>query len=91
MSLATERLIIPISTEDKRRVEAKAAKLGRNMVAELVRRAVLAYDPDEAADEAELRALLASFEHLHADTLVQLDRTDRALDAALAHFAGRAV
>lgn len=88
MGLATERLIVPISPEDKKRVEAKAAKLGRNMTAEFVRRAALAYEPDEAADEAELRALLACFEEVHAATLAQLDRTDQALDAALAHFAG---
>ena len=87
MGLATERLIIPISAEDKKQVEAKAAKLGRNMIAEFVRRAALAYEPDEAADEAELRALLASFEQVHANTLRQLDRTDQALAAALAHFA----
>jgi hypothetical protein len=91
MGLATERLIIPISAEEKKRVEAKASKLGRNMTAEFVRRAVLAYEPEEPEDEAELRALLVSFEQLHAATLAQLDRTDKALDAALAHFAGRKV
>jgi hypothetical protein len=89
MSLATERLIVPISPADKKRIEAKAARLGRNMTAEFVRRAALAYDPDEAEDEAELRALLASFEQVHKDTLAQLDRTDKALDTALAHFERR--
>ena len=44
---------------------------------------------DRQDDEAALRALLVEFGHRHAATLAQLDRTDRALDAALAHFAGR--
>jgi hypothetical protein len=87
MNLAAKRLIIPISAADKKIVEAKAARLGKNMMAEFVRRAALAYEPDEAADEVELRALLTSFDHLHANTLAQLDRTDLALDRALEHFA----
>jgi hypothetical protein len=90
MSLATQRLIIPITAADKKAVEAKAAKLGRNMTAEFVRRAVLAYDPDEAADEEELRTLIASFAAIHAATLAQLDRTDAALDRALSQPAGSA-
>lgn len=83
MGREASRLIVPISVADKRRIAAKAMRLGRNMTAELVRRAALAYDPDEAEDEAELRALLASFQHVHRETLVQLDRTDEALDLAL--------
>ena len=90
MSLATHRLIVPITAADKKAVEAKAAKLGRNMTAEFVRRAVLAYEPDDAADEAELRALIASFAEIHAATLAQLDRTDAALDRALGQVADRA-
>jgi hypothetical protein len=33
-----------------------------------------------------LRGLAAGFEALHANTLAWFDRTDAALDAALAHF-----
>ena len=36
--------------------------------------------------EQELLRLLDRFEALHANTLMQLDRTDAALDMALAHF-----
>jgi len=72
MSLASERLVIPITAKDKARVERKAAMAGRLSTAE--------------AAAAELRGLVAGFEELHANTLAQLDRTDAALDAALAHF-----
>jgi len=83
MGLATERLIVPISAEDKRMVMNKAAKLGRLSTAELVRRAVAAYDPEEAAVEAELQALLAAFPAVHAETLALLEKTDAALDRVL--------
>jgi hypothetical protein len=36
-----------------------------------------------------LRALLDAFGAIHAQTLAQLDRTDAALAAALAHFAAK--
>jgi Ribbon-helix-helix protein, copG family len=84
MSLATQRLVIPITAKDKARVERKAAKAGKISTAEFVRRAALNYEPADA--EAELRGLVAGFEALHASTLAQFDRTDAALDAALAHF-----
>jgi hypothetical protein len=86
MSLASERLVIPITAKDKARVERKAALAGKISMAEFVRRAALNYEPADAAAAAELRCLLDSFEELHASTLAQLDRTDAALDAALAHF-----
>jgi hypothetical protein len=86
-ALATQRLIVPISPADKELVERKA--LARRMsMAEFTRRAILQYEPgdEEEREEAELRALLVVFEQTHARTLEQLDRTDRALDAALAYF-----
>ena len=64
-ALATERLIVPISASDKRMVEAKASH-GNISTAELVRRAVRRYDPQE--EEAELRSLLDVFATLHAET-----------------------
>jgi hypothetical protein len=90
-ALATQRLIVPISPADKKTVEKKASAR-RISTAEFVRRAVLNYDPQDEStqEEAELRALLEVFHGTHARTLEQLDRTDRALDAALAHFAGKA-
>ena len=50
MSLASERLVIPITAKDKARVERKAAMAGKLSTAEFVRRAALNYEPaDEAA------------------------------------------
>ncbi|HUB64918.1 MAG TPA: hypothetical protein VL996_10840 [Methylocella sp.] len=66
--------------------EKKAALAGKLSTAEFVRRAALNYEPAGAAAEAELRSLVACFEELHARTIAQLNRTDAALDAALAHF-----
>ncbi len=86
MSLASERLVIPITAKDKARVERKAAMAGRLSTAEFVRRAALNYEPADEAAAAELRGLVSGFDELHATTLAQLDRTDAALDAALAHF-----
>ncbi len=89
MALASERLIVPISPEDKKLVSAKAARLGKLSTAELVRRAVVAYEPEDAEAEAELTSLLAAFPALHAETMAQLDRTDAALDRCLAQFDAR--
>ncbi len=86
MSLATQRLVVPIAAKDKARLEKRAAMAGKISMAEFVRRAVLNYEPADETAEAELRSLVAGFEELHASTLAQLDRTDAALDAALAHF-----
>jgi hypothetical protein len=86
LSLATQRLVVPITAKDKARVERKAAMAGRISTAEFVRRAALNYEPADEEVEAELRCLVTGFEELHASTLAQLDRTDAALDAALAHF-----
>ncbi|HLY56148.1 MAG TPA: hypothetical protein VKS60_11360 [Stellaceae bacterium] len=88
-SLATERLVVPISPDDKRRVEARAKRFGQSSTAEFVRRAALNYDPGEAVEEAELRLLLAELDRVHEATVAQLDRTDRTLDAVLAQLAGR--
>jgi hypothetical protein len=86
MSLATQRLVVPITAKDKALVERKAAKAGKMSTAEFVRRAALDYEPADQEAATELRSLLDGFDELHADTLAQLDRTDAALDAALAHF-----
>ena len=86
MSLATQRLIVPISPGDKKLVEQRAARAGKLSVAEFVRRAALSYEPEDQTIEQELRQLLDGFETLHENTLAQLDRTDAALDKALAHF-----
>ncbi|HWK46896.1 MAG TPA: hypothetical protein VNT30_19405 [Stellaceae bacterium] len=89
-ALATERLIVPISSAEKQAVEKKAIA-EKISTAEFVRRAILHYDPDKADQdvEAELRAVLEVFTLTHQQTLAQLDRTDVALDRALAHFAAK--
>ncbi len=91
MALASERLIVPISAEDKKLVSAKAARLGKLSTAEFVRRAVVAYEPADAEAERELAALLMAFAGLHAETIAQLDRTDAALDRCLAQIGSRTV
>jgi hypothetical protein len=90
-TLATDRLIVPITRADKKIVERKASA-GKMSMAEFVRRAALHYDPgvERQREETELRALLDAFEAVHAQTLAQLDRTDAALDAALAYFVAKA-
>ena len=87
---ATERLIVPISPADKRRVERKA-QAGKMSMAEFTRRALLNYDPSGENDraEVELREVFQVFDGIHAQTLQQLDRTDAALDAALEYFAAK--
>ncbi len=94
-AVASERLIVPISSEDKRQVESRARRLGVS-TAEYVRRSLHSFDPDaEAArgrqeeDERELALMLQALAASRAQTLAQLDRADAALDAALAHFAAR--
>jgi hypothetical protein len=55
--MKTDRLTLLISPADKAAINARAETLGVS-VSELVRRAALDYDPDEAAARAELEALL---------------------------------
>jgi hypothetical protein len=78
--------VVPIAAKDKAIIERKAAKAGKMSMAEFVRRAALDYDPADAEVAEELRRLLEGFDALHARTLQQLERTDAALEAALAHF-----
>lgn len=93
--LASERLIVPISSQDKRRVETRAREIGIS-TAEYVRRSLQHFDPATAKDEQqreaeehELALLLTAFQTSRAATLAQLDRTEAALDAALAYFAAK--
>jgi hypothetical protein len=85
--LAHGRLVVPVSLADKQSVERKASA-GHMSMAEFARRALLRDDPgeDDNVIEAELRALLDVFHVSHQQTLDQLERTDRALDTALAYF-----
>lgn len=94
-AVASERLIVPISSEDKRQVEVRARRLGVS-TAEYVRRSLHSFNPDAVSaarereeEEQELAALLKALGTSRAATLAQLDRADAALDAALAYFAAK--
>ncbi|WP_164847386.1 plasmid mobilization protein [Sphingobium algorifonticola] len=67
--MKTDRLTLLISPSDKAAINARADVLGIS-VSELVRRAALDYDPDEAAARAELDVLLpqvtAAVARMHA-------------------------
>lgn len=85
---ATARVVVLMSPQEKAALEAKAAQAGPVSAAELVRRAVDAYDVGTDREAAELRQLLGVFQATHAETVRQLDRTDHALDRVLAGLAG---
>jgi phosphate uptake regulator len=87
---ATERLIVPLSPTDKRRIEKRARRHAMSM-AEYARRAMIDYDPDSdrAAAEAELRALIETHEAAFRSMVEQIDRADAAFDRMVAHFAAK--
>jgi hypothetical protein len=84
---ASERVVVLMTPEEKAALDSKAAQAGRISTAEFVRRAVAAYDGETERDAAELRALLASLATTHTETLHEIDRVDRKLDATLADLA----
>ena len=61
---------------------------GRISEGELIRRAVDAYDAETLREAGELRALLDVLAATQEETLRQLDRTERKLDATLQHLRG---
>lgn len=77
---ATVRVVVLMSPEEKAALDAKAALAGPVSTAAFVRRAVGAYDAGAADEARELAEVLARFGRVHAETLAQLDRTDRKLD-----------
>jgi hypothetical protein len=83
MAAATARVVVLMTPDEKTALDAKAERSGRISAAELVRRAVEAYDLGDQRDAEELRALLDLFRRTHAETLAQLDQTDRKLDDVL--------
>lgn len=87
MGAVTARVVVLMTPDEKTALEAKAEQAGRISSAELVRRAVDAYDIADQTEANELRALLALFHATRSETLAQLDRTDRKLDATLAALA----
>jgi hypothetical protein len=84
MAAATERVVVLMTPSEKRALEAKARRTGAS-TAEFVRRSVDAFD--EAADSAEVEALLKTLATTHATTLAALDRAERQLAETRAWFA----
>ena len=81
---ATARMVVLMSPREKAALEAKARRTGKISAGELVRRAVAAYDSDEAS---QLRTLLDLLATTHAETVRRLDATERNLDETLADLA----
>jgi hypothetical protein len=77
-------MVVLMSPREKAALEAKARRTGKISAGELVRRAVAAYDSDEAS---ELRTLLDLLATTHAETVRRLDATERNLDETLADLA----
>jgi hypothetical protein len=84
---ATARVVVLMTPEEKAALEAKAKQAGAASTAEFVRHAVDAFEIAKPGEAEELAAVLEQFHRVHAETLRQLDQTDRSLDAALAAFA----
>ena len=84
MAVATARVVVLMTPQEKAALDIKAASAGSLSVAELVRRAVDAYDIAEQHEADELARTLELFGHTRAETHHQLDATDRKLDEALA-------
>jgi hypothetical protein len=84
---ASERVVVLMTPEEKAALDSKAARAGQISTAEFVRRAVAAYDGESERDAAELRALLATLATIHTETLREIDRVDRKLDATLTDLA----
>ena len=83
----TARVVVLMTPAEKAALDTKAREAGHISAAELVRRAVSAYNLGTEGEAEELRQLLAAFQTIRAETLRQLDRTDRKLDATLASLA----
>lgn len=73
--MKTDRLTLLISPADKAAINARAETLGIS-VSELVRRAALDYDPEEADARAELEALLPQVEAAVARMHATFDRIE---------------
>lgn len=86
---ATARVTVLMSPEEKAALEAKAMRAGPVSVGELVRRAVAAYDEEEAKEAEELRVLLRVWARTHGTTTRELDRVERKLDETLDRLHGK--
>lgn len=91
MAGTAERVVTLMSREERSGLDRKARRASRQWgrkvsTAEIVRKAVNAFDPESRDDEVELKGLLAAFEATHPQTLDALDWAEEALDDALAYF-----
>ncbi len=82
----SERVVVLMSPAEKAALDAKAVQAGRVSAAELVRRAVEAYDEQAVQEAAELRELIDVLAHTHTETLRRLDATERKLEDTLARL-----
>jgi uncharacterized protein (DUF1778 family) len=84
VAMKTERLVLLVTPDEKALINDRAARLGVS-ASEFVRRAVEAFDPEEAAALAELDTLLpelnAMAERLEHDAI---ERSQRAAERAAA-------
>ncbi len=80
---ATARVTVLMSPEEKAALDAKAARAGPVSAGELVRRAVAAYDEEEAREAEELRTLLRVWARTHETTMRELDQVEQKLDETL--------
>jgi hypothetical protein len=84
--MKTDRLTLMVSPADKAAINARASTLGIS-VSELIRKAALDYDPEEAAAREEVEALLPDFsatiEQIHQSferMIARLDESERRRD-----------
>lgn len=84
----TVRVVITMSPDEKRALEAKA-KAAQVSVTEMVRLALDAFGDEAAREAAELRRLLDALGIVHSETLRRLDMTERKLDDTLSHLRGK--
>jgi hypothetical protein len=89
---ATERVVVPMPPADAAALDARTATADPISAGEFSRRAIDAHDEPIQAEAAELKRLLSLLATTHAETLRQVDQTERKLDDALAYLAnlGRA-
>ena len=87
MAAATERVVILMTKPEKRSLESKARRIGAS-TAELVRRSVTAYDPDEQDERTGelIESLLEQLAKMHKSALAALDRAERELAETRAYF-----
>lgn len=82
----TERIVLLIAPEDKADLEKKARDIGVS-TAEYIRRASLAYDPQE--DVEKIRKMLQKFNEVHQTTLETLDRAERDIAETMKYFTSK--